>query len=374
MKIRNIMKKNVVTATLDESVSSVLMKMRKNNIHQVPVVQNGLLHGIIELKNIVTKNIDIETTKVGSLKTSCPTLSPEDDILDAARKFVQSGLRALPVTDNNNLVGIVSETDFLHVPDLLDSKKKIDNIMAECSCAGKNDSIGKIKKMMVYENISRVPICDNGKLIGTVGTLDMIKAVTMDTAFSGRGGLSKEAGTKEKLSAESSPAKSFMHQAAVVSSELSIKKASEMLSVNEELYIQKNGKVYIITPKDVLENIKREQTGVLVDITNIVDEDSYTLEKMHQAAAETVKKIAKFMDGLESLILRIERMQKSGKKKKYSVRARFFTPKGLFVSHAWGWDVISVTQECLKKLENEIMKMHEKSISHKKGRRQRIRL
>ncbi len=374
MKVKNIMKSNVVTTDLDESISSVLSKMKKHGVHQLPVLHNGILHGIVELKSIVTKNLDVESAKAESVKINVSSLNKEDDADEAVRKFLQSGFRALPVVDSNRLVGIVSETDFLKVPSLFDGKKSVENVMSECSFVGTKDALGKIKKLMLYENVSRLPVLDNGKLVGTIGVLEMIKAANINRTMSGKGGRLQERGAKEKLSSENLPAESIMRKPVIVSSETTLAKAAELLLSCEELYAEKNGKTYIITPKDILETIKREGKGVLVDITNIADEDEYTLEKMHQAAAETVKKVGKFIDGIDSLILRIERMHKSGEKTKYSVRTRFFTPLGLFVSHAWGWDLVSVTQECLNKLETEIKKVREKHLAQKKHGRQKSRL
>ena len=53
---------------------------------------------------------------------------------------------------------------------------------------------------------------------------------------------------------------------------------------------------------------------------------------------------------------------------KYSVRARIITPQGLFVSHAWGWDPVSVSQQTLNKLEREIKKKYERAREQPKRR------
>lgn len=366
MKIKEIMNRNLITVSLDENINNVLAKMKNNNIHQVPVLQNGILHGLVELKNIVTKNIDPDTAKAESVKVSCPVLNPNDEVGEAVIKFIQSGFRALPVVDGNKIVGIVSETDFLKDRSVFDSKKKVEDVMSECISIVRKDSAGKIKKVMLYNNISRIPVVDKGKIVGAVGTMELAKFARMKSDSIKTGGKLKERGFREKISSEGIYAESLMKQTKIISSDLALEKAVPFMLNNDELYIEKDGKFFVVTPKDVLETLKRENKGVLVDITNIKDEDNYTIEKMHQIAAETVKKVGKILDGVESLIIRIERMHKSGLKTKYSVRARLYSPSGLLVSHAWGWDVVSVTQECLSKLEKEVIKKRGKFLTIKK--------
>ena len=374
MKVKQLMKSGVITVSLDDPLSAALGKMKSNRVHQLPVLQNGLLQGLVELKSIVTKNIDVQTAKVDAVRTSCTTVSPSDDVADALRKFIQSGARALPVIDNNRLVGIISEADFLRVPELLDKKKPIESVMTECFAVERRDKLGRIKKMMLYNNISRVPVIDAGKLVGAIGTLDLIPALMFDRLSEGRGGPHKKNIAKEKIVAEDIAADALMRQPKTVDARLSLEKAAELLVQHDELYIEKDGKIYVVTPKDLLETAPQEEKGVFVDIVSIGDEDAYTVEKMHQAAAETVQKIGKYVAGLESLIIRIERMHKAGTKMKYSVRARFFTPLGLFVAHAWGWDLLSVTQQCLHKMETEIKKATDKRQDRHRQTRQKTRL
>ena len=64
MQVKEIMSKNPITAKPDEHVSQSLSKIEKHRIHQLLVMSDERLLGMIELKKVVTKNIDISSSKV----------------------------------------------------------------------------------------------------------------------------------------------------------------------------------------------------------------------------------------------------------------------------------------------------------------------
>ncbi|MFZ8830038.1 MAG: HPP family protein [Candidatus Aenigmatarchaeota archaeon] len=146
MLVKDVMSKNVITISPEESISNAIDKMAKNNISGLIVVEDEKVVGVIsesdvlkifksefpELKlssnislsifSLIKSGIKIirEIKKIGKLKVKDLMskkvffVKPEDTILEAARIMSKKDVRRLPVIDESGkLVGIISRTDIL---------------------------------------------------------------------------------------------------------------------------------------------------------------------------------------------------------------------------------------------------------------------
>lgn len=55
-----------------------------------------------------------------------------------------------------------------------------------------------------------------------------------------------------------------------------------------------------------------------------------------------------------SLVVRVKKLSKTGKKHKYSIHTRISSPNTILVSQAFDWDFSRTIHKAMKKLENEI--------------------
>lgn len=116
MLIRDLMTTNVLTCNESTSITEVAKQMSSQNVGSVPVVSGGKLSGIITDRDIVTKCIatgsDSHSMTVSSCMTKNPvTVSSDTDAHDAARMMAAKQIRRLPVVDNGKLVGICALGD-----------------------------------------------------------------------------------------------------------------------------------------------------------------------------------------------------------------------------------------------------------------------
>jgi CBS domain-containing protein len=119
-KCRNVMTKDLVTATPEDTIVDVAQLMKNEDIGPVLVVDNNdskTLVGIITDRDIVLKVIadgqDPRTTRVGEVMSKkLITCRPDDDVDVAIKAMAQFQLRRIPVVeDNMKLVGIISQAD-----------------------------------------------------------------------------------------------------------------------------------------------------------------------------------------------------------------------------------------------------------------------
>jgi CBS domain-containing protein len=119
-KCRDVMTKDVVVCTPENTVSEVAQLMKTEDIGPVLIVDNEqskTLVGIVTDRDIVLKVIadgqDPKTTRVGEfMSKKLVTCYADDDVETAMRSMAQFQLRRIPVVgENMQLVGIISQAD-----------------------------------------------------------------------------------------------------------------------------------------------------------------------------------------------------------------------------------------------------------------------
>jgi CBS domain-containing protein len=376
MQVKDVMTKNVVSISPDSHLSQALGLMKKHNIHQLAVMSNDALYGMLELKKIVSRDFDITTAKVASLAANVPSIDANASLESAVELLLRSGVRALPVTDAGRVAGIISETDIMKIAKqfVKGLNQTAKEIVTPAECLAKGDNYGRLKRLMSEKNISRFPVVEGNNVVGVVSTMELIKILEGKGTMEARGGKLQEAGTKEKLRLDETQLGAIMRTAAAVSGDSMISDVISLLKSNEEVIVQTEGGFGIITPKDILElfaAVPKKQ--LYVQITGMHEESIEFQVKMDQALSEFVHKISRMVTEIEYLVVHVEKMHKQGTKQKYSIRARFKAPIGFFVVHSWGWKPLDVIQEVFRNLEQEVVKKHEKITDVARMRRQKTR-
>ena len=117
MQIKEIMAADVKICSASASVTAAAQRMREEDIGDVVVLDDeGGLTGILTDRDIVVRVIaeerDPHSVSVGSACSSdVVTLSPEQDVEEAASIMRQHGVRRLPVVSDGEPVGMVSLGD-----------------------------------------------------------------------------------------------------------------------------------------------------------------------------------------------------------------------------------------------------------------------
>ena len=128
MLIKDWMATTILTVDANTSVMRATRTMKENNIRRLPVLSHGKLAGIItdrDLKDASPSsktNMDLHEMyyllsemKVKDVMTGSPVCMKKDDTLEkAAVVMLREKISGLVVVDdNNNLVGLLSESDVL---------------------------------------------------------------------------------------------------------------------------------------------------------------------------------------------------------------------------------------------------------------------
>ncbi|NLW65966.1 MAG: CBS domain-containing protein [Clostridiales bacterium] len=117
MLVGDIMTDQVISICEDEPVTAAARLIKQNNIGSLPVRDNkGKLKGIVTDRDIVLRCVaaedDPSDVKVGEIMSrNLVTISSTTDAENAAKVMAKAQIRRVPVTDNGILVGIVALGD-----------------------------------------------------------------------------------------------------------------------------------------------------------------------------------------------------------------------------------------------------------------------
>ncbi len=127
MKVSDRMTRDVVTLKEGQPLREALGLQQRHKIRHIPVVADGRVVGILTdrdlkraspslLSGIDQKQYDelLETIRVGQIMTRNPhTVTPATPLKHVAEILIDRKFGALPVIENNLLVGIITEIDLL---------------------------------------------------------------------------------------------------------------------------------------------------------------------------------------------------------------------------------------------------------------------
>ncbi len=122
-KAKELMNTRVVTIGQEENICEAMRMMALNNITGLPVVDDdGTLRGIITEKDVLVllhnhmeeANWDRAVGTVGEFMTrKVVCFEPEDDLRDIAECLSTNEFRRVPILDQGRLVGIISRRDVI---------------------------------------------------------------------------------------------------------------------------------------------------------------------------------------------------------------------------------------------------------------------
>jgi len=126
--IRNIMTPHPIVLILNDGLEKAEILFKEHKMRHLPVVQGEKIVGIISMTDLARISfVDSYDPNDFSLDTSVYELltleqimvrnpkciHPNDTVKDTAEHFLSAEYHALPVVENDKLVGIVTTTDLL---------------------------------------------------------------------------------------------------------------------------------------------------------------------------------------------------------------------------------------------------------------------
>ena len=108
------------------------------------------------------------------------TVGPDASIQDAIELLLLQRVSGLPVTDTEGqLIGIVTEFALLAIAydDKVRTESIADHMTTEVFTVEANDPINKVADVCIVHRVRRVPVLENGRLVGLISRRDVLKAL-----------------------------------------------------------------------------------------------------------------------------------------------------------------------------------------------------
>jgi Zn-dependent protease/CBS domain-containing protein len=120
VKVRNIMSSDVHTITPDKNLRNLMDLMFREKHRGYPVVDKGVLEGIITLTDIhKVPDVQRDSMTVGQVMSRNPVvIGPDEEASTAVKMMAERGIHRIPVVENNNLLGIISREDLVRAMEL----------------------------------------------------------------------------------------------------------------------------------------------------------------------------------------------------------------------------------------------------------------
>jgi CBS domain-containing protein len=108
------------------------------------------------------------------------TFSPRTSIDEAARTLCDRRIGGAAVVDDGRIVGVVSKSDLLERKAAVGSARveRVERVMTPiCFAVRPSDAVMTAVRLMLYENVHRAIVVDEGRLIGMVTSFDIMRAL-----------------------------------------------------------------------------------------------------------------------------------------------------------------------------------------------------
>jgi len=118
--VKDIMSTNIIGISPDDPADIAAKRMSRHDVGNLIVMEGRKAIGIVTeedfVRKIVAKNLIPRSVKIRDIMTSSLiTISPNAGAISAMEIMLKRGIRRLPVIDNGELIGIITFKDILSI-------------------------------------------------------------------------------------------------------------------------------------------------------------------------------------------------------------------------------------------------------------------
>jgi CBS domain-containing protein len=378
IKAKDIMARNLITVELGEEVSSAIGKMQHHDINEVPVVSaDGKIIGLVNYETLLKKRSIPMSAKVENIMAFPPRVGEDDPVMDIAETMLSSGYRAVPVTEKDFIVGMVSRSDLVGIIPELNILREI--LVCEIMTSNphfirEKETLDQARNLMFRLDVRALPVI-NGKdeLTGVVGLKDLAKLTSQEKNRQTRGDILGGKSSSSKVEV-----KSIMKTPVSIGKNARISEAVNLMNQNEISTIivtEENKPIGIITQYDLIELIAsfKHEEQVFVQISGLHEAEPEAYDMMYELIQKSVKRMAKIVTP-KVFTIHVHRQDTDGEHAagNITMSGRMTTEHELFFSTSRDWDLAVALSTMLSQMEKSIRKDKDKKQAIRKETDQAI--
>lgn len=115
------------------------------------------------------------------------SISASATVYEALSLMAEKGIGALPVLENDELIGIISERDYARKVILKDKSSRqtlVKEIMSnQVMCVDKSRTPEECMSIMINKRVRHLPVLEDEKMVGLLSIGDIVKAIIDEKEF-----------------------------------------------------------------------------------------------------------------------------------------------------------------------------------------------
>ncbi|MEM0440772.1 MAG: CBS domain-containing protein [Candidatus Caldarchaeum sp.] len=358
----DIMSDDFVTVFDDEPLTKVIGVFADKKLDVVVVKdrRTGRLIGVVTKRSILWPNVNPTRVLARTLAVRTPKIQPDDPLVKLSSAMREKNLKAIPVTEAGKPVGLVTATEVILNSRSILKNTPVQKVMTkEVITVNASDTIGKAVSVMRDQGVSRLPVVDDGMLVGIVTVTDIVEKIIKPRMKASWGEVAGE-----KARTLSNPVRSIMTRNVVTArgEETIIEAVERMKTYGFSCLVvaERNRVAGIITLMDALEPIARSAEE---SVQNIVVGVSYKMDRVDIEDKKRVMEVAerfvkRFRKALGTGVLNLyfkEHREKHGDMRLIHCRARLNSDRHQFVGVGEAWRADLAARTALKTIERQLI-------------------
>ena len=362
---KDIMSRHLIIVKPEDDVSLALGKMQQHDVNEVPVVSEGRVVGLVSYDTLLKRRSIPMTTKVENIMSFPPRVQKNASVMDIAETMLSSGYRAIPVTEKEKIVGIISRTDLLSIVPSLKILKQIlvrEIMTISPHFVSENDTTDHARSIMYKLDVRALPVINNkDDLVGVIGLKDLARA----------GYRKKTRQTRGDAAGKTSPTKievkSVMNAPPItIEEDEKIVKAVKLMNdyeISTVVVTEKGSPIGVVTQYDLIELIAsfKKEEQVYVQISGLHETDSEAYDMMFELIQNSIKRISKRVTPkIFTIHVTAQEAGSDHTSGNVQLRGRLTTEHELYYTTAIDWDLMKALSDMLSQMERIIRKDSDK--------------
>ena len=183
MFARDIMTAPVQVVSPDATVAHARNLMVRHHISRLPVMENGVLVGILTKKDIAYRmrkgepawrRRPLDRIPVGALMTEHPVVvQPDTGVKEIARMFTKQNFSSVPVMDGKDMTGIITKTDLMKSVLVRQITRPVGDVMEDVPVVSRYHSLNHVISVMRERNDKVLVTEDDGTPAGIISETNL---------------------------------------------------------------------------------------------------------------------------------------------------------------------------------------------------------
>jgi len=180
---RDIMHAPVQVVFPNATVAHARNLMVRHHISRLPVIENGVLVGILTKKDIAYRmrkgepawrRRPLDQVPVGALMTEHPVVvQPDTGVKEIARIFVGNNFSSVPVVDQGAMIGIITKTDLMKSALVRQITYPVGDVMEDVPTVSRYHSLNHVISVMRERNDKVLVTEDDGTPAGIISETNL---------------------------------------------------------------------------------------------------------------------------------------------------------------------------------------------------------